>query len=77
MIKPYGIANRRNNEREASPRRKIALAEYHCFSGQLEKAIQEAGLYLACPDVACRFSARLIYAYAMYPPVSSNVPGML
>lgn len=62
---------------EADPRREIALAEYHYFSGQPDKAIREAELYLTCPDAAHRFSARLIYAYAMCPPVRSSAPGML
>lgn len=52
------------NEMEDDPRKEIALAEYHYFSGQPEKAIQEAELYLTCPDAAYRFSACLIYAYA-------------
>ncbi|MBM6827887.1 hypothetical protein [Mordavella massiliensis] len=49
---------------EDGPRKDIALVEYHYFSGQMDKAMQEAELYLICPDVACRFSACLIYAYA-------------
>lgn len=49
---------------EDGPGKDIALAEYHYFSGQTDKAMQEAELYLTCPDVACRFSACLIYAYA-------------
>jgi DNA-binding CsgD family transcriptional regulator len=52
------------NEIEDGPRKDIALAEYHYFSGQPEKAIQESELYLTCPDPAYRFSACLIYAYA-------------
>lgn len=52
------------NEMEDGPRKAIALAEYHYFSGRPEKAIQEAELYLTCPDAAYRFSACLIYAYA-------------
>ena len=52
------------NEMEDGPRKGIALAEYHYFSGQPEKAIQEAELYLTCPDAAYRLSACWIYAYA-------------
>ncbi len=52
------------NEMETGPRKEIAFIEYHYFSGQPEKAIQEAELYLTCPDAAYRFSACLIYAYA-------------
>ena len=51
-------------EMEDGPGKEIALAEYHYFSGQPEKAIQEAELYLTCPNAAYRFSACLIYAYA-------------
>lgn len=51
-------------EMEDGPRKEIALAEYHYFSGHPEKAIQEAELYLTCPNEAYRFSACLIYAYA-------------
>ena len=52
------------NEMEAGPGKEIALAEYQYFSGQPDKAIREAELYLTCPDAAYRFSACLIYAYA-------------
>ncbi|HIZ82997.1 MAG TPA: LuxR C-terminal-related transcriptional regulator [Firmicutes bacterium] len=52
------------DEMEEGPGKEIALAEYHYFSGRPEKAIQEAELYLTCPDAAYRFSACLIYAYA-------------
>lgn len=52
------------NEMEDGPRKEIALAEYHYFSGRPEKAIQESELFLTCPDAAYRFSACLIYAYA-------------
>lgn len=44
--------------------RDIATAEYHYFSGQAEKAAQEAELYLTDPDREARLSACLIYAYA-------------
>ena len=52
------------NELEDGPRKEIALAEYHYFSGRPEKAIQESELYLTCSDAAYHFSACLIYAYA-------------
>ncbi len=44
--------------------RKIALAEYHYFSGRAEEAAQEAELFLTSPDLSLRLSACLIYAYA-------------
>ena len=52
------------NEMEEGSRKEIAFAEYHYFSGQPEKAIQEAELYLTCSETAYRLSACLIYAYA-------------
>ena len=52
------------NEMEDGPQKEIALMEYHYFSGQPEKAIQEAELYLTCPNAEYRFSACWIYAYA-------------
>jgi DNA-binding CsgD family transcriptional regulator len=52
------------NEVEEGPRKEIAFAEYYYFSGQPEKAIQEAELYLTSPNAAHRFSACWIYAYA-------------
>ncbi len=51
-------------EMEDGPRKEIALAEYHYFSGHPKKAIREAELYLTCPNEAYRFSACLLYAYA-------------
>ena len=48
----------------AGPRRDIALSEYHYFSGQAEKAAQEAELYLIHPDQEIRLSACLLYTYA-------------
>ncbi len=42
----------------------IAVAEYHYFSGQIEKAAEEAELYITCKDTNIRLSACLIYAYA-------------
>lgn len=44
--------------------KEIAFAEYYYFSGQPEKAIQEAEQYLDSPEVSCRLSAYLIYTYA-------------
>ena len=44
--------------------RDIALAEYHYFSGNPEKAAQEAEMYLSHPELSLRLSACLIYAYA-------------
>lgn len=49
---------------EDGPKKNIALAEYHYFSGQPEHAAQEAELYLTCSDTALRLSACLIYGYA-------------
>ena len=49
---------------EDGPRKDIALAEYHYFSGQAEQAAQEVELYLADRDLEIRLSACLIYAYA-------------
>lgn len=51
-------------EMKNSYKQKIALAEYHYFSGQAEQAAQEAELFLTCPDPALRLSACLIYGYA-------------
>lgn len=49
---------------EDGPKKNIALAEFHYFSGQPEKAAQEAELFLTCSDTALRLSACLIYGYA-------------
>ena len=49
---------------QAGPQKDIALAEYHYFSGQAEKAMQESEPYLAAPDGGIRLSACLIFAYA-------------
>lgn len=48
----------------AGPKKEIALAEYCYFSGQAEKAMRKAELYLTHPEASCRLSACLIYAYA-------------
>lgn len=52
------------NTLEDGAKKDIAMAEYHYFSGNPEKAIREAELYLTCEDSAYRFSACWIYAYA-------------
>lgn len=44
--------------------RGIASAEYYYFSGQPEKAIQQAAKFLDSPDQEIRLSAGLIVAYA-------------
>jgi DNA-binding CsgD family transcriptional regulator len=49
---------------EAGPKKDIALAEYHYFSGQAEKAMQETERYLTAEDGATRLSACWIFAYA-------------
>ena len=49
---------------EEGPQRAIACSEYHYFSGQPEKAAEEAELYLTHPEEDIRLSACLIYAYA-------------
>lgn len=46
------------------PRRDIALAEYHYFSGQPEAAAKAAEPYLTSSDMGARLSACLIYAFA-------------
>ena len=46
------------------PRRDIATAEYHYFTGHPEKAAKEAEAYLTSPDMGARLSACLLYAYA-------------
>lgn len=52
------------DEMAEGPRKDIAMAEYHYFSGQAEQAAREAELYLADRDLEIRLSACLIYAYA-------------
>ena len=49
---------------EDSPQKKIALAEYHYFSGRPEEAVHEVEPFLTSSDMALRLSACLIYAYA-------------
>lgn len=48
----------------SGPRRDIAVAEYHYFTGRPEEAAKEAEAYLTSPDMGARLSACLIYAYA-------------
>ena len=47
-----------------APRGRIALAEYHYFSGQAEKAMQETERYLTAEDRAIRLSAGWIFAFS-------------
>ena len=49
---------------KAGPKKDIALAEYHYFSGQAEKAMQETEVYLMAADGGIRLSACWIYAYS-------------
>lgn len=46
------------------PRRDIAMAEYHYFSGQPEAAAMESERYLKSEDMGARLSACLLFAYA-------------
>ena len=45
---------------DPGPRRDIALAEYHYFSGQAKEAAEEAKAYLTSQDMGARLSACLI-----------------
>lgn len=49
---------------KAGPQKDIALAEYHYFSGQAEKSMQETERYLTSPDGGIRLSACWIFAYS-------------
>lgn len=49
---------------KAGPQKDIALAEYHYFSGQAEKSMQETERYLMSPDGGIRLSACWIFAYS-------------
>ena len=49
---------------KAGPKRDIALAEYHYFSGQAEKAMTETERYLTAKNGAIRLSACWLYAFA-------------
>ena len=49
---------------KTGPQKDIALAEYHYFSGQAEKAMQETERYLTSPDGGIRLSACWIFAYS-------------
>lgn len=46
------------------PQKDIALAEYHYFSGQAQKAMQETEVYLNAADIAVRLSACWIFGYS-------------
>lgn len=49
---------------KSGPKKDIALAEYHYFSGQAEKAMRETEVYLTAEDSAIRLSACWIFAYS-------------
>ena len=49
---------------KAGPKKDIALAEYHYFSGQAEKAMRETEVYLTAKDSVIRLSACWIFAYS-------------
>ena len=49
------------------PRRDIALAEYHYFTGEPEATVLETEPYLHSADPGARLSACLLYAYANLP----------
>lgn len=49
---------------EEGSQKRIAMAEYHYFSGRPEEAAQEVEPFLTSPDLALRLSACLLYAYA-------------
>lgn len=49
---------------KAGPKKDIAMAEYHYFSGQAEKAMQETEPYLISTDGAIRLSACWIFGYS-------------
>lgn len=52
------------NEFKEGPQKEIARAEYYYFSGQAEKAMRKAELYMTHPEINCRLSACFIYTYA-------------
>lgn len=49
---------------KSGPKKDIAMAEYHYFSGQAEKAMQETEPYLISTDGAIRLSACWIFGYS-------------
>lgn len=51
-------------EMESGPKKNIALAEYHYFTGQAEKTMKETERYLTVKDSAIRLSACWLYAFA-------------
>ena len=52
------------DEMEGGPKKDIALAEYHYFSGQAEKTMQETERYLTAKNRAIRLSACWLYAFS-------------
>ena len=52
------------DEMESGPKKDIALAEYHYFSGQAEKTMQETERYLTAKNRAIRLSACWLYAFS-------------
>ena len=59
-----GECRRTAEAMEPGPRRDIAMAEYHYFSGRPEAAAMEAEPYLSAREMGTRLSAGLIFAYA-------------
>ena len=51
-------------EMEIGPKKNIALAEYHYFTGQAEKTMKETERYLTVKGSAIRLSACWLYAFA-------------
>ena len=51
-------------EMEIGPKKNIALAEYHYFTGQAEKTMKETERYLTVKGSAFRLSACWLYAFA-------------
>lgn len=49
---------------KAGPQKDIALAEYHYFTGQAEKTMQETEWYLTAEDRGIRLSACWLFAYS-------------
>ena len=49
---------------KAGAKKDIALAEYHYFSGQAEKTMQETEIYLKSDNIGIRLSACWLFAYS-------------
>lgn len=49
---------------EDVPQREVAYAEYYYFSGQHEKSVEYAEMYLNHEDIMLKLSANLIYTFA-------------